>query len=169
MRFYHQTCPAVAVELVRSKNFIGHVLKDDDGLNGYVHESQLIGTKLEGAGAALILEWLGPVHEVNMDELPVFKMKKNVLYSQFKQTEEYEQPSRWREFIPSPMHENLLKVVNIKFLRGNKIDDLIIYPDWYRFIPFKKIKTKFEREFKLRFIKDLRDEYINRDLFLKIN
>ncbi|HCT5802098.1 hypothetical protein ACJBLD_17265 [Acinetobacter nosocomialis] len=169
MRFYHQTSPENAVNVIRTKNFIGNAMKDDDGLNGYVHVSQLIKTRLEGVGSELVLQWLGPVHVVNTDELPVYKMKKNVLYSQYEQTEEYEQPRRWREFIPSPMHENLLKVVNIKFLRGNKIDDLIIYPDWYRFIPFKKIKTKFERGFKLRFIKELRDEYINRELFLKIN
>ncbi|MDC5537250.1 hypothetical protein NRA73_18070 [Acinetobacter baumannii] len=144
-------------------------MKDDDGLNGYVHVSQLNKSDLEGVGTELVLQWLGPVHEVNIDELPVYKMKKNVLYSQYVQRETYLRKDRWREFIPSPMNENLLKIVNIKFVSGKKIDDLIIYPDWYRFIPFKKLKTKFERGFKLRFIKELRDEYINRELFLKIN
>ncbi|SSS47038.1 Uncharacterised protein [Acinetobacter baumannii] len=169
MRFYHRTSPEIAVHLIRTKNFIGNVMKDDDGLNGYVHVSQLKKTTLNGVGAELILEWLGPVHVVNIDELPVFKMKKNVLYSQYVQTETYHPIERWREFIPSPMNENLLKIVNIKFLEGKKLDDLIFYPDWYRFIPFKKLKTKLERGFKLRFIKELRDEYINRELFLKIN
>jgi len=169
MRFYHQTSPEIAVTLIRTKNFIGSAMKDDDGLNGYVHVSQLNQTRLEKVGTELVLDWLGPVREVNIDELPVFKMKKNVLYSQYVQTETYLPIKRWREFIPSPMNENLLKIVNIKFVGGKKIDDLIFYPGWYRFIPIKKLKTKFERGFKLRFIKELRDEYINRELFLKIN
>ena len=169
MRFYHRTSPETAVKVIITKNFIGNVMKDDDGLNGYVHVSQLRNTTLKGDGAELILEWLGPVQEVINDELPVFKMKKNVLYTQYIQRETYLTINRWSEFIPSPMNENLLKIVNIKFIGGKKIDDLIIYPEWYRFIPFKKLKTKFERGFKLRFIKELRDEYINRELFLKIS
>ncbi|WP_202742129.1 hypothetical protein [Acinetobacter calcoaceticus] len=169
MRFYHQTDPAIAVYLIRTKKFISCPIESDHGLNGYIDVSQLSNTKLEGVGAELVLQWTGPVEDVNADEIYFSEMKKNVLYSQFIQTETYNPQKRWREFIPAPMQENLLKIVNIRFVSGNKIDNVISYPDWYRFIPFKKLKTNLERKFKLKFIKELRDEYINRELFLKIN
>ncbi|WPP68980.1 hypothetical protein SOI81_11385 [Acinetobacter pittii] len=169
MRFYHQTNPDIAVYLARTQNFVSCPMESDHGLNGYIHVSQINNTTLEGVGAELVLEWLGPVQDVNADEIYFSEMEKNVLYSQFIQTETYNPQKRWREFIPAPMQENLLKIVNIRFVRGSKIDNVISYPSWYRFIPSKKLKTNLERKFKLKFIKELRDTYINRDLFLKIN
>lgn len=143
-------------------------MEADHGLNGYTNVRQVNGQYLEGVGAELVLEWLGPIRETNVNEMRVSQMQKNVLHSQFIQSEIYGDKKRWREFIPAPMNENLLKIVNIRFVRGSTIDDLISYPSWYRYIPLNEIKINFKRKFKLKFIKELRDEYINQELFLKI-
>lgn len=168
MRFYHQTSPHYAQRIIRTKKFNSCNMEADHGLNGYTNVRQVNRQHLEGVGAELVLEWLGPIRETNVNEMRVSQMQKNVLYSQFTQSEIYGDKKRWREFIPAPMNENLLKIVNIRFVRGSKIDDLISYPNWYRYIPLNEIKINFKRKFKLKFIKELRDEYINQELFLKI-
>lgn len=167
MRFYHQTSPEIVMHLINSKVFISCTLADDHGLNGYVGKNQVNRQALENEGAELVLKWLGHVEEINAYEVPVFKMEKNVLYSQFNQTEFYMTKTRWREFVPAPLNKDLLQIVNIRFLNGNKIDQFIHYPKWHKVIP-RKFRRDLERGFKLKFIKNLRDKYVNNDLFLQI-
>lgn len=167
MKFYHQTSPGIALEVINTKLFDSCKLPDDHGLNGYVDIKQVNGQTLENVGAELVLRWLGDVEEINSDEIQVSQMRKNVLYSQFNQTEFYMPKKRWREFVPAPLNEDLLQILNIRFLNENKIDQFIHYPWWCKFVP-RVFRRNLERRVKLKFIKNLRDKYVNNKLFIRI-
>lgn len=167
MKFYHQTSPGIALHLINTQVFSSCLIEGDHGLNGYTDLKQVNGQTLENVGAELVLKWLGDVEEVNADEIQVSDMRANVLYSQFIQTEFYMPKKRWREFVPAPMGEDLLQIVNIRFLNSNKIDQFIHYLWWYKFVP-RVFRINLERRVKLKFIKNLRDKYVNNKLFLRI-
>lgn len=158
MRLYHITSPGAAVSIVRTGRFYAAgttPLNNDNGLNCLAFR---VGYRLdqhfEGVGANVILEWTGPTSVTSQDAYPPLAV--DVLHDQFP----------WRCFIRGGSNATYLRVVRIKFAKG-EVDTLLELPSWYGYLP-QKIKRSLIRRDKLGLLRWLRSRYIAQPLMLTV-
>jgi hypothetical protein len=120
MKIWHETDPAVALEIMRTGIFRGKSVESDNGLNAYpVDEKERLYTQNQAAfkGAKMIFEWSGPVLVTPAENL--MPWHGGTLYD-----EQYH-----RLFIPCGTYSGL-RLVGIELLGNRRWDDEISTPSF---------------------------------------
>ncbi|WP_199028876.1 hypothetical protein [Ralstonia sp. ASV6] len=117
MRIYHETLPAIAIHIARTKQFICGEIAGDAGLNCYIEGSLpnlSVYSQAEKKGALITFEWTGPI---SSDGYWMFG-DPDTLYDQ--------RPHRG--FVPVDTTQHL-KLVGIELLYGQTFADLVHRPN----------------------------------------
>jgi hypothetical protein len=158
MRVFHITSPERAVSIVKSGTFYPlstAPLNNDNGFNCFSNSRSYCNRQyFEAKGARLICEWSGPMTTTNQNTMPPLQI--DVLHDQLP----------WRCFIRAGSNPQFLRVVDIFFDEG-EINTLLHEPAWHRWLPCS-IRKSLKRRAKLDFLRELREAYRNKLLFLKV-